>query len=938
MDSREALARARDGVSDGMLPARWERIKELVADALERAPKERAEFIARACGDDTGLQGEVQSIVGQSVDAFDRCASRMAAPDGDRLIGTRLGAYEICKEIGRGGMGAVYLARRADREFEKEVAIKVLKRGTDTDEVLRRFRSERQILARLEHPNIARLIDAGTTTDGLPYFAMEYIQGVPITEFCAERTLSDARRIELMLQVCGAVQFAHQNLVVHRDLKPRNILVTAEGVPKLLDFGIAKLLSDDSDALQVTVQGGQRLTPGYASPEQVRGEAVTTPSDVYSLGALLYELLSGQTPHRFSTSNPSPTELQRVIVEVEPPRLTSAPTDLETIARKALNKQAQRRYSTVAAFADDLRRHLEGRPVRARPATLRYRASRFVARNKLAVTAGVLLFITLLAGIAATLWQARVAQQQAALAQRRFHDVRKLARAVMLEYDDLVASLRGATPVRQRLVNDGLAYLETLSREAANDHTLLREIATAYDKIGRIQGNSFFSNLGDTAGALKSYRAALELRQRLLTAQPNDRELIHELASTHTGLGDVLYETEDLTGALSSYEQAVKLYEPLCAAAPDNLVYRLQLVEAYSRVADLKGFEHYSNLGDPAGGLAAGRRAQELLENVPADARENRDVISKLANVLLHVGVLSCSVGDAASAIAAQRKAVALLEGLAAREPDSQPIALELSATRHFLRFSLEDNGQLSEAIELSRQIVADVEQLVRNDPQNALFRRNLALSYSVLGKQLLLAGDTKDAEAHQSRAFAMLDESLAGDPNSTGKKKDVALALSRLGDAQHASGDPAAAVESFRRALVLLEPVRAADPTNARVSDDFATASAGLGKALAAQQDFAGAREAFARAVAVAEETADRAPTNARLRAHLAERYADAAAFHRHVAETDASCSHLSRSAEIWRQLRERGALLPVAAPIADRVAQEVDGCSGSGPRPFSS
>ncbi|HEX8281442.1 MAG TPA: serine/threonine-protein kinase, partial [Chthoniobacterales bacterium] len=487
-----------------MTPERWQRVKEIVADASERAPKERAHFIAAACVDDTALRREVESIVSQSADALERCAERIAAPAAshDPVIGTRLGAYEVISEIGRGGMGAVYLARRADREFEKQVAIKVLKRGTDTDEVLRRFRAERQILARLEHPNIARLIDAGTTPDGLPYFVMEHVEGVPITEFARARNLSTRARLELILQVCSAVHFAHQNLVVHRDLKPRNILVTEEGVSKLLDFGIAKLLLDHSDAVQLTIEGGQRLTPGYASPEQVRGEPVATTSDIYSLGALLYELLAGSPPHKFETGNPSPTELFRVVVEQEPARVTSIATDLDTILRKALSKEPQRRYSAVATFADDLRRHLDGRPVRARPATLGYRASKFIARNKLGVAAAALVFLTLAAGVAATLWQAReaqrharVAQQQAALAQRRFEDVRKLARAVVFDYHDLVASLRGSTPVRERLVRDALDYLDNLSREGSNDRGLLRELGSAYEKIGKIQGNSYYPNL-----------------------------------------------------------------------------------------------------------------------------------------------------------------------------------------------------------------------------------------------------------------------------------------------------------------------------------------------------------------------------------------------------------------------------------------------------------
>jgi serine/threonine protein kinase len=359
-----------------MTPERWQRIKSVVADAMEKPVPARAAFVSSACGEDTSLRRDVESLLSQSHETLDRCADKVGARslESDGMSGARVGAYEVVREIGRGGMGAVYLARRADDEFEKLVAIKLLKRGTDTDEVLRRFRAERQILARLDHPNIAHLLDAGTTDDELPYFVMEYVAGERITDFCSARALNVRARVELFLKVCGAVQFAHRNLVVHRDLKPGNILVTAEGEPKLLDFGIAKLLAPESDlaGATLTLHDQQRLTPGYASPEQVRGEAVTTVSDVYSLGALLYELLAGDPPHRFSTPRPSPTELFNVVVEQESRRASVAASsperrrelrgDLDNILLTALRKEPEQRYSGVTAFADDLRRYLQQRP------------------------------------------------------------------------------------------------------------------------------------------------------------------------------------------------------------------------------------------------------------------------------------------------------------------------------------------------------------------------------------------------------------------------------------------------------------------------------------------------------------------------------------------------------------------------------------------------
>lgn len=404
-----------------MTAEEWQRIKQIMGDALDQPDtRSRLEFIAAACNGDVALKREIEALLAHANDRMDVAADRLTgipADDGLAPLGQRLGDYEIIREIGRGGMGTIYLARRADEEFEKEVAIKILKRGTDTDEVLRRFRAERQILAQLEHPNIARLIDAGTSPDGLPYFVMEYVDGVPITQFCDAAGLNVRDRIELFIKVCTALHFAHQNLVVHRDLKPGNILITANGEPKLLDFGIAKLLSPGGDFLQTTIQNEQRFTPAYASPEQIRGDPVTTASDVYSLGALLYHLLAGVPPHSFATAHPSPTELFRVIVEQEPLRASTAVStnrnskveirkflrgDLDNILGKALQKEPARRYSSVTDFAEDLRRSIDGRPVRARPATIGYRTAKFVSRNKLGVAAATLIFLTLVGGIILT--------------------------------------------------------------------------------------------------------------------------------------------------------------------------------------------------------------------------------------------------------------------------------------------------------------------------------------------------------------------------------------------------------------------------------------------------------------------------------------------------------------------------------------------------------
>jgi eukaryotic-like serine/threonine-protein kinase len=382
---------------------RWERLKSILADALEQeSPAARIALVEGSCADDDVLLREAESLLAEAElllrdakDDLEECADNAATRvprQNLSEIGRRVGAYVIVREIGQGGMGTVYLAARADGYFEKQVAMKLLSCGTDTAEVLRRFRSEREVLARLDHPNIARLLDAGTTDDGLPYFLMEYVDGIPVIRFVEENGLSIKARLYLFLKICNAVEFAHRSSIVHRDLKSSNILVSHDWEPKLLDFGIAKLIGAGVNPLELTATGEERLTPISASPEQAQGELVTISSDIYALGALLYELLSGCRPHRFSTRNPSRAELVSVLCEQEPALPSSVVEDLRTkrllrgdldaIILCALRKEPTKRYSSVSDFANDLRRHLAGEVVCVRDSQSLYRLFRGVFHNR----------------------------------------------------------------------------------------------------------------------------------------------------------------------------------------------------------------------------------------------------------------------------------------------------------------------------------------------------------------------------------------------------------------------------------------------------------------------------------------------------------------------------------------------------------------------------
>jgi len=403
---------------------RWDRLKRILGEALEQnSSGARITLVERRCGQDTDLLEEAESLLAEAeallkerTDSFEDCVQNAASTlwqDGPLRGGQRVGAYVIVRELGHGGMGTVFLAERADGQFEKQVAIKILNRGADTAEILRRFRAERQILAKLDHPNIARLLDAGTTEDGLPYFIMDYIVGAPVTQYAIAQRLPTRQRLELFLKICAAVEFAHRNLVVHRDIKPSNILANAEGESKLLDFGIAKLLAKDEDAAQSTSEAQQRLTPICASPEQAKGDPITVATDIYSLGALLYEMLTDQKPHRFSTTHPTREELASVIGEQIPPPPSAVASDahiarllrgdLDAIVLFAMHKQPGMRYATVADLAADIRRHLARKPVVARHPTLGYRAKCLVKRNGSRFVAGAVVLI-LLAGVLFTFW------------------------------------------------------------------------------------------------------------------------------------------------------------------------------------------------------------------------------------------------------------------------------------------------------------------------------------------------------------------------------------------------------------------------------------------------------------------------------------------------------------------------------------------------------
>jgi serine/threonine-protein kinase len=562
-----------------MTSERWLKVKEIFHAALEVPPDARRPFVQTRCGDDEALCEEIELLLSSHAEAEDFIEAPALAAVTDLVtdeqttpvVGQRLGAYKIESEIGRGGMGAVYLATRADDQYHKCVAIKLIKRGLDTDEIIRRFRHERQILAALDHPHITRLLDGGTTEDGLPYLVMDYVEGSALNRYCDERQLPVAERLKLFLQICSAVSYAHQNLIIHRDLKPSNILVTEEGTPKLLDFGIAKLTSSDGarHTLDRTLTATHALTPEYASPEQVLGQPVTTATDIYSLGVVLYELLTGHRPFRLRSHRPE--EITRAITDTEPPRPSTAVNrhqdvgsrdepstrdvtpeavsrargtqperlrrtlrgDLDNIVLMALRKEPERRYSSVEQFAADIRRHMDGLPVIARQDTFGYRASKFIKRNKAAVAAGTGIALSLVAGIAATTRQTRIARQQRDKAERVNRFLQK-----MLGSADPRAQGRDVTVVQ---------VLELAAQSIETDFADQPEVnADLHTTIGLT-----YLSLGLVDSAEPHLRAALDTRLQLFERGH------HDVAMSLKNLGSLLQAKGDLAGAEPVYREAL---------------------------------------------------------------------------------------------------------------------------------------------------------------------------------------------------------------------------------------------------------------------------------------------------------------------------------------------------------------------------------------------
>ena len=910
-----------------MTPDRWRDINELFHAALAIDSKNRDVYLAEACKGDVELRLEVENLIAshESAEASMHTASlretvqQVLLEDDTLPVGQDFGPYRVIREIGRGGMGRVFLAERVDEQFHRQVAIKLIKRGMDTDSVIRHFRNEREILASLDHPNIARLFDGGTSRDGLPYFVMEYIEGQPIDRFCEDRRYSITERLQLFRQVCAAVAHAHQHLVIHRDIKPSNILVTEEGYPKLLDFGIARLLGAPSDTT-ATMTGFQLMTPEYASPEQVLGQPPSTLTDVYSLGVVLYRLLTGTSPYEIR--NRSSQQIAEAICQEEPKKPSIAageltqsigPSgnhkvpfpgskartrkrlqgDIDTIVLMALRKDPHRRYQSVEQFSEDIRRHLESLPVSAQDDSIGYRVAKFAHRHRTGMAAGLMIALMMIAGVIATSFEAHRARVQEQLAkdaqtkaERRFNEVRSLAHTVLFDYHDAIKNLPGATPIRERLVRDSLQYLDGLAADAVGDRSLSRELASAYERVADVQGGTMEANLGNTGGAIESGKKALNIRSSLLASDPQNSGLQRELASSYFKVGSLLWETGDMSGAADYLRHALDLRERLAKADTMDIGRQYELSNAYDRLGMLA-----LEQGDATGSLTDCQRSLEILNSLPEAEQKRESARRSISVEYEHIGSALLELADLTGALENNRRALALRAALA------------------------------------------------KDYPLNADYKRTLQVSYYNQGEILARMGRLRPALASYRAEVALGEKLLSRDPINEQYRGDLAYGLIRIGDMLFKLTRYAEALGNYRASQELRSADVKADPTNLWKRSSLIEARAKICRTLAAAHQATEAREPCAGALTLMQHTSVDSGNSA-IRSFFADTYSDLAQAEAALAigasegaderrrHWQSARSLYERSLQIWQDLQARNILARADQGKKEAVLQEIAVC----------
>lgn len=815
--------------------SRWSIVKDALADALELPAGEREAFLRRKLQDDQELIEEALELLEQEARATPRLeppggarlTAALAATDRDPWIGRVVDRWRILERLGAGGMGSVYLAERADGVVDQRAALKLLHVTLASSEIARaRFRSERRLLARLEHPGIARLIDGGITDDDIPYLVVEHVAGLPIDRHCTEHAPLLRSRVEIFRGVCDAVGAAHAQLVVHRDLKPSNVLVDGQGKVRLLDFGISKLLDADDDAPH-TETGMMAMTPRYASPEQVSGEPIGTASDVYSLGVMLYELLTGRSPYDLERLH-SPTRIAEWVCRAAPELPSTAVCrarsggsarvdparwsrdlagDLDTIVMKALAKDPARRYESANQLGLDLGRWLAAEPVLARPDSLGYRASRFARRNRGLVAAGALALVALVAGSTWALIEARAARAAARsetrareLADRRFAQAQDLVRTLLYGVLDRVAPLAGATDVREFIARETLAHVERLAGDGDLTPALRDDLAATLLRLGEVQGSWTKGGLGDVDSARASTERALELLESALAEAPDDPARLDRVASAERQLGDL----ERIAGrpelAFARYERQRELAERALRGAPEDPRARRQLALALGQAGRL-----HLDLGRPSAAVDlladALRTAEDLCAREPRWTEARMDAVLRACQL----GSALTSLGRAREALDVQRAALERISAACAEHPENAQLAATLVSTRVFLSETELALGDLDGAERSALSGLREIEPLRVAAPRDVLLALHEIQLLERLGQVAFVRQDPATALPAFERAREVARTRRAWSTGDRAAVRDYVRTTAQTGTAHVRLGASEDAESCFRDALEAL-------------------------------------------------------------------------------------------------------------------------------------
>lgn len=912
----------------------WDIVGDILTRAIELPEEARAAFISQASEGDPTLQAEVASLL----EAHQRAGRFLEIPavelvtppdsaetGADPRIGEQIGPYRIVARIGAGGMGEVYRAVRADGQYDRAVAIKLVRFGWKSAEMVERFRRERQILAALESPNIARLYDGGTTADGVPYVVMELVEGIRIDLYCREHGLSIPARLELYGHVCEAVQYAHQRLVVHRDIKPANILVTENGVPKLLDFGIARAL-EETGAREATK--AVMMTPHYASPEQIRGGPITTASDIWSLGVVLYQLLTDQLPFAAERSH----EVSDQIFNSTPPLPSAALRsagqrpygrawrDLDNIVLKALRKEPGRRYATVQQLADDIARYQAGSTVSATPDSISYRLRTFARRHRVGVLMSIGALVLVSTGIALDVHEATLAAANGRRAERRFEDVHRLATSLVFELHDAIHDLPGSINARRLLTDRATRYLDDLAAEANGDPALQRDLAAALVRLGDVQGDPFGASLGDSAAAERSYGKAVALSEAVLAHTPGSTPDVLALAHALIFHASMLSMRGRILDARSEAERAARLVDNAAAARVGDPTILLAQYETYRDLGGILGGNFQSgNLGLQDDALRARQRALAAAQHLSALDPHQPEWRRKSLVAQTQLGDQMLLSGQTLAALEQYR---ATLIGFQQQLAMSGETAATLENIRdiyeRLVSVAIRTNRS-QEALDYASGGLDAAKKAASSDAADVHGREGVGIAQANLADTLILNGRFEEARNNAAEGVRILTTYAASDPSSNEPQATLALTIYIAGQVEYRAGKYQSALDRFRQAETIFRRTRDADRDNTDARLSLAEIEVRIGNALLRTSRISEAQVVFRQALAdleagrLAEHSEEARYAAAGANAGLGAAEAMLAGEPRLSPDSvrehwAAACSWHRQGQVIWSQIREPG------------------------------